>query len=90
MNSEVALYLSILAMDSHNRGYDPGIGGLSASIGTEFGGATVVATSDTDANSAEVQAGLQAITDRVSPDAAGERLTTNPLSSYASHPGQET
>jgi hypothetical protein len=40
MTSE--LFLSILAMDSYNRGYAPGISGLSSEAGTKIGNATVL------------------------------------------------
>ena len=36
------LMLSILAMDSYNRGYYPGVAGLSASAGTGIGLATIL------------------------------------------------
>jgi 4-diphosphocytidyl-2C-methyl-D-erythritol kinase len=35
------LFLSILAMDSYNRGYNAGVGGLSDSKGTKIGSATI-------------------------------------------------
>ena len=36
------LFLSILALDSYNRGYNPGLTGLSDAIGTQIGGATLI------------------------------------------------
>lgn len=59
------LYLSILAMDSYNRGYDVGINiesGLPA-------GATFLLDSGVAADSAEVQAGFYAIAYTLGPDA---------------------
>jgi hypothetical protein len=35
------VFAAILAMDAYNRGYDPGISGLS-SIGAQIGNATII------------------------------------------------
>ena len=35
------LFLSILSMDAYNRGYNPGIAGLSDAAGTQIGGAVI-------------------------------------------------
>jgi hypothetical protein len=40
------LFLAILALDSYNRGYEPGIQGLSDTIGTQIGNATITKTSN--------------------------------------------
>ena len=40
------LFLSILAMDSYNRGYDAGINGLSQDSGTRIGNAFVSLNAD--------------------------------------------
>jgi hypothetical protein len=48
------LFMAILAMDSYNRGYDPGI----SISGTSIGNATLRLQSDVQANSAERAAGF--------------------------------
>ena len=55
------LMLSILSMDAYNRGYDPGISGLSDESGSSIGNATITARSSSQAGSAEVNAGFYAI-----------------------------
>jgi RTX calcium-binding nonapeptide repeat (4 copies) len=55
------LMLSILAMDSYNRGYSPGIAGLSDNAGTNIGNATIVARSSSQAGSDAVSAGFYAL-----------------------------
>lgn len=40
------LFLAVLAMDSYNRGYNPGIDGLSSGIGAQIGTAVIVSSSD--------------------------------------------
>ena len=40
------LFLSILSMDSYNRGYNPGMVGLSATSGTHIGSATITRNSE--------------------------------------------
>lgn len=52
------LLLSILAMDSYNRGYTPGVAGLSSEAGTKIGGATIL---DVDLPSGSQAAGFYAI-----------------------------
>lgn len=44
MATERDLFLSILALDAYNRGYDPGMAGLSDAIGSAIGQATISAT----------------------------------------------
>jgi hypothetical protein len=48
------LFLSILSMDAYNRGYNPGIAGLSSS--GAIGNATITSESDTAPNSEGVNA----------------------------------
>ena len=56
------LFLAILAMDSYNRGYGQGIGGLPVNVGvTTIGDATIIRQSDTAPNSPGVNAGFYAI-----------------------------
>ena len=45
------LFLAILALDSYNRGYNPGLTGLSEAVGTQIGTATITKTTK-DANQA--------------------------------------
>ena len=61
MNRQV--FLSILAMDSYQRGYSPGIviGPSSDAIGTKIGNATISRRSSSDASSTEVKAGFYAV-----------------------------
>jgi hypothetical protein len=44
MTASQDLFLSILSMDSYNRGYAPGIEGLSSVNGTAIGNATISRT----------------------------------------------
>ena len=44
MATSADLFLSILALDAYNRGYNPGLSGLSDAIGSQIGSATIVAT----------------------------------------------
>jgi ribosome modulation factor len=53
--------LSILAMDAYNRGYDPGIAGLSDDVRTKIGNATIEARSSSLPGSDEVSAGFYAL-----------------------------
>jgi hypothetical protein len=53
--------LSILAMDAYNRGYDPGITGLSDDVRTKMGNATIVARSSSLPGGDEVSAGFYAL-----------------------------
>lgn len=53
------LLLAILAMDSYNRGYEPGILGLGG-VNTKVGSATFVRESDVDSRSAAVKDGFYA------------------------------
>ena len=63
------LFLSILAMDAYNRGYDAGIdlrdpnnlANPSDNAGTSIGSASISRASSSDAASAEVAAGFYAI-----------------------------
>lgn len=56
------LFLAILAMDSYNRGYGQGIGGLDAVPNvTQIGMATIAQQSDTNSNTPGVNAGFYAI-----------------------------
>ena len=55
------LFLSILSMDAYNRGYNPGIAGLSDAVDTGIGTARVKQASDSRADSAEVAASFYAI-----------------------------
>lgn len=57
MNQDV--FLSILAMDSYNRGYGQNVGGLSSS--GQLGAATIIRQSDVRAGSAALTAGFYAI-----------------------------
>lgn len=56
------LFLSILAMDSYNRGYGEGLGNLEAVPHvTRLGNATIIQQSDTDSGDPGVDAGFYAI-----------------------------
>ena len=55
------LFLSILSMDAYNRGYNPGIAGLSDASQTQIGNAKILQASNSLANSAEVAASFYAI-----------------------------
>lgn len=55
------LFLAILAMDSYNRGYNAGVGGLSDAKDTEVGSAKVVRASSSLETSEEVKAGFYAL-----------------------------
>lgn len=55
------LFLAILSMDSYNRGYDGGIGGISDTTGTRIGNATVSAATSSENDSPQVDAGFYAI-----------------------------
>jgi hypothetical protein len=50
------LFLSILSMDAYNRGYNPGIAGLSDAVDTGIGNAKILRTSDSTPGSPEVDA----------------------------------
>jgi hypothetical protein len=54
------LFLSILSMDSYNRGYGEGVGGLG-DLGSKIGTATLSQQSDTAEGPAGVNAGFYAI-----------------------------
>lgn len=72
------LFLAILAMDSYNRGYDAGLGGLSGAKGIEVGSASVVRASNSLETSEEVKADFYAIAYDVGSDSpegvAGKRV----------------
>ena len=55
------LFLSILSMDAYNRGYIPGITGLSDANGTRIGTATIKDASTSVVDSTEVAASFYAI-----------------------------
>jgi hypothetical protein len=55
------LFLSILAMDAYNRGYNTGIDGLSNDPGTGIGNAKILRDSDTRTDSPEVNASFYAV-----------------------------
>jgi len=55
------LLLAILSMDTYNRGYGPGITGLSDDLGTQIGTATISNRTSSLANSPEVAAGFYAV-----------------------------
>ena len=55
------LFLSILSMDAYNRGYNPGIVGLSDAVDTQIGNAAIKAASSSVEDSAEVTASFYAI-----------------------------
>ncbi len=55
------LFLSILSMDAYNRGYHPGVAGLSDAVNTQIGSATIKAASSSVEDSAEVAASFYAI-----------------------------
>lgn len=57
MNPDV--FLSLLALDSYNRGYGQNVGGLGNT--GMIGNATILAQSDINEGSAEVEAGFYAI-----------------------------
>jgi hypothetical protein len=59
MNTDV--FLSILAMDSYNRGYNPGVLGLSDANGTQLGTATIQSHSSDEPTSIEFEAGFYAL-----------------------------
>ncbi|MEQ1718351.1 MAG: hypothetical protein ABL907_20610, partial [Hyphomicrobium sp.] len=46
MATERDLFLSILALDAYNRGYNPGITGLSEAAGNQIGNATIALTTE--------------------------------------------
>jgi hypothetical protein len=55
------LFLAILAMDSYNRGYNAGVGGLSDAKDIEVGSAKIVRASSSFETSEEVEAGFYAL-----------------------------
>lgn len=55
------LMMAILAMDAYNRGYDPGIEGLSDNTGTQIGNATIVSHSDNSATGEAVAESFYAV-----------------------------
>jgi hypothetical protein len=56
------LLFAILAMDSYNRGYDPGIAGLSDATGTQVGPASIKHNlEDFDLDQSAIAAGFYAI-----------------------------
>ena len=57
------LFLALLSMDVYNRGYGTGLGlgDNSDAIGTEIGGATIVARASSDEKSDAVKAGFYAV-----------------------------
>ena len=55
------LFLSILSMDSYNRGYNPGITGLSDASQTQIGSAKILQASSSQEKSKEVAASFYAI-----------------------------
>ena len=55
------LFLSILSMDAYNRGYNPGIAGLSDATGNVIGNATIRGASDSTDTSPQVAASFYAI-----------------------------
>jgi hypothetical protein len=77
------LLLAILALDSYNRGYNVGIGGLSQDPGTKIGNATVGKNAQTDLSPGTAQAaGFYAVSYTLT---SGEtvisyRGTDNPIS----------
>ncbi|MGJ8573381.1 MAG: calcium-binding protein [Hoeflea sp.] len=64
MNISPELFMAILSMDSYNRGYQSGLGGidgLGSDVGTKLGNASVLYASDSSEGSAERAAGFYAV-----------------------------